>query len=319
MNNSIPISVIMSVYNEPVEWLEQSVGSILNQTFKDFEFIIICDNPSNNTITNLIARFAEKDGRIKIIINDKNIGLTKSLNKGLSIAKGEFIARMDADDISLPLRFEKQVNYLRQYPNVIVLGTNIKYIGKSNWLHESPTIVYTDKEIKAQLLLKNAFVHSSVFIRKEILDNNHISYDENYRQTQDLRLWETLMPYGDFANLTDKLILYRLSDQQITKQSGQKQVGNSWQVRYRLQKKWLQKIGYNYSEETIAISSFEILSQIRKRKDVRESLEFKSFIQFVYMTSTNKKEVIKYFLEADWKYFTFADTCRMLRKLFNVN
>ena len=106
------ISVIMSVYNEPLDWVQESIDSILQQTFGNFEFIIINDNPNNKELFDFLITNKIKDNRIIIINNDENIGLTKSLNKGLERAKGEYIARMDADDISLPERLEKQINFL---------------------------------------------------------------------------------------------------------------------------------------------------------------------------------------------------------------
>lgn len=123
------VSVIMSVYKEPVEWLHESIDSILNQTFTDFEFIIICDNPSYDEGIALLYAYKEKDHRIVLIENEKNLGLTKSLNKGITVAKGDFIARMDADDISLPERFEKQMSLLEKHPEIGVCGSIIDYMG----------------------------------------------------------------------------------------------------------------------------------------------------------------------------------------------
>ena len=100
----VAISVVMSVYNEPVDWIRQSIDSILNQTFRYFEFIIINDNPEGISQKKMLKDFAAKDNRIKIIENEENKGLTKSLNIGISKATGKYIARMDADDISMPDR-----------------------------------------------------------------------------------------------------------------------------------------------------------------------------------------------------------------------
>ena len=110
------ISVLMGVYNEKISWINESVESILHQSYQNFEFIIIDDNPSNNEVKSYLLNLKEKDERVIVIFNDYNIGLTKSLNKGLAIAKGEYIARMDADDISFVSRFEKQVSYLDNHP-----------------------------------------------------------------------------------------------------------------------------------------------------------------------------------------------------------
>src|SRR3989338_10709157 len=118
------ISVIMSVYNG-MPYLPEAVKSILNQTYKNFEFIII-DDASTDQSTKYL-RFL-KDKRIKLIKNSKNLGLAASLNKALKFAKGEYIARMDADDISLPKRFEKQVKFFKKHPSVDICGTWVNLI-----------------------------------------------------------------------------------------------------------------------------------------------------------------------------------------------
>lgn len=310
------ISVIMSVYKEPIEWIKQSIDSVLNQTFQDFEYIIICDNPDYEEAISLLNTYEKKYPQISIIYNPNNIGLTKSLNKGIKKATGKYIARLDADDISLPKRFERQYAYMQEHPDVIVLGTNVKCIGK-NLFHQNPTIVYEDGEIKAQLLLKNGFVHSSVFIRKKVLDDNNILYDEDYRQTQDLRLWETLIHYGKYANLRDKLILYRVSDQQITKAHGSGQVGNAQKVRFRLQKAWLEKVGFYYSEDDIANKPYEILVQIRKYNGINQTVEFKAFLQYVYLNTTDKS-ILRNFFSGDWRYFSIMDRLRLLKAFISL-
>lgn len=103
------ISVIMSTFNEKLEWVKEAIDSIINQTYRNIEFIIIVDNPNNIELKNMLEQYCIEDDRIKIIVNEFNIGLVKSLNKALKICSGEFIARMDADDISVKYRLEKQL------------------------------------------------------------------------------------------------------------------------------------------------------------------------------------------------------------------
>ena len=114
------ISVVMSNYNTPINYLKESIDSVLNQTYSNFEFIIIDDGSTDDSL-----KFIKSydDPRIKLIVNEENIGLTKSLNKGLKAAQGEFIARMDSDDICYPERFEKQIEYMRKHPDTTVCGT----------------------------------------------------------------------------------------------------------------------------------------------------------------------------------------------------
>ena len=130
------ISVIMSIYSEKEEWIKESIDSILSQTFRDFEFIIINDNPKRKENENLLLEYSQKDNRIIVITNKENIGLTKSLNKGLSIAKGKYIARMDADDISFPTRFQKQIDFLDKNTEYVLCGANISYFGSEEKIIE---------------------------------------------------------------------------------------------------------------------------------------------------------------------------------------
>lgn len=114
------VSVLMSVYGEPLEWLREAVGSILQQTYTDFEFIIVNDNPEREELDGFLRESATGDRRIHIIRNPENIGLTKSLNIGLRECRGRYVARMDADDVSHSTRFEKQVAYMDAHPDVVV-------------------------------------------------------------------------------------------------------------------------------------------------------------------------------------------------------
>src|SRR5688500_15226048 len=122
------ISVVMSAYNSD-KYIAKAIESILNQTFKDFEFIIINDGSKDESLK-IIKRYGKKDKRIVLIDNKKNLGLIKSLNKGLKIAKGKYIARMDSDDIAMPQRFKIQLDYLDKNRNIFLVGTSFEQIDK---------------------------------------------------------------------------------------------------------------------------------------------------------------------------------------------
>ena len=147
---------------------------------------------------------------------------------------------------------------------------------------------------------------------KSILDQHNITYDEDYRQTQDLRLWEMLAPLGEFANLRDKLVLYRISDQQITKASGKGQINNALKIRHRLQKAWLDQLGFTYSESDLEKRSSEILTHLRNRKDINKSLEYKAFLHYVYFYSSDNSHCFSVFSNGDWRYLSFMDLLRVL-------
>lgn len=203
---SISVSVIMSVYNSE-KFLKESVASILNQTFSDFEFIIIDDCSTDNSLT-IIKAFAEKDSRIKIIRNSENIGLTKSLNKALSLAKGKYIARMDADDIALPERFEKQVAFLETHPSIFLLGTQVEYFNTDDNTRTYPPRATSQAQIE-QLLRsnRNPFAHPSIMFRNE----PGICYREKFVYAQDFDLYLNLLSQNkQLANLPQVLLRYRL-------------------------------------------------------------------------------------------------------------
>lgn len=215
----IDMSVIMSIYNEPIEWVKQSINSILNQTFNNFEFIIINDNPERLSNNKLLKQYKEIDPRVLIISNKQNIGLTKSLNIGLEKAKGKYIARMDADDISYKERLEKQFEFLELNPDYIVCGTQIKFFGDQIKSSSPRWIKFNDFEIKSRLLLSTVFAHPTVMIRRDVLLKNNLKYDESFKQAQDYSLWVALYPFGKFHNLEDVFLDYRISDRQITSKS----------------------------------------------------------------------------------------------------
>jgi len=166
MNNDL-ISVIMSVYNEKEEWVEESIRSILNQTYKNIEFIIIIDNPENTKLIELIKKYEKMDRRVKFYINEKNMGLVYSLNRALKYCKGNFIARMDADDISDLNRLEKQLKYLKEN-NLDLIGSNV------NLFNEEGIFYTTDKLLTHKYLKKLLYagtigiVHPTFFAKKEV-------------------------------------------------------------------------------------------------------------------------------------------------------
>lgn len=209
------ISVIMSIHNEPENWITSSINSILEQTFKDFEFIIINDNPSRKLNSKILNSFKSIDKRIVVITNKKNIGLTKSLNKGIKFSSRKYIARMDADDISVKNRFELQFNFLEKNLEYILCGSSrVDLRGKT--LKEI-TLPIEDKDIKTELLLRNCITHPSVMLRSCILKTHNIFYDEKIKKSQDYNLWVKLSDLGKFKNLETPLIKYRLSNNQISK------------------------------------------------------------------------------------------------------
>lgn len=210
--NKIPkLSVIMSVYNSE-KYLKESIESVLQQTFSDFEFIIIDDASTDNSL-NILKEFQKKDNRIIIIKNKYNLKICDSLNKWLKIAKAELIARMDGDDICFLDRFQKQVSFLEKNKNIWVLWWQIEIIDeKSKKIWEKK---YPVKNLKKQIFFRNPFLHSSVIIRRKCFDDFWF-YDNEFLYSEDLELWIRFWQKYDFSNLNDFILKYRISSESST-------------------------------------------------------------------------------------------------------
>lgn len=207
--NAPKVTVLMSVYNGE-RYLREAIDSILNQCFEDFEFLIINDASADNT-EEILKNY--KDSRIKVIINKKNLGLTKSLNKGLKIAKGEYIARMDSDDISLPKRLEEEVKVLDLDGNIGLVGTYCFVMDEEGRILSRLSSL--SKSIKNGLMSVNQFVHSSVMIRKKCLDATGY-YREEFKFAQDYDLWLRISESFKIMNIPKYLHKWRFDTKSIS-------------------------------------------------------------------------------------------------------
>lgn len=204
------VTVLMSVYNGE-KFLREAMESILNQTFKDFEFIIINDG-STDSSRDIILSY--NDLRIMLIDNEKNIGLTRSLNKGLRIVKGEYIARQDADDISFPKRLEKQVKFLNTHKDVGLVGSSYMLIDeKGNKVQNR--VKTKSEELKKDLWKGNRFCHGSVIFRKDCVKKVGF-YREEFKASQDYDLWLRISEFWNMANIKDLLYGLRVNVRSIS-------------------------------------------------------------------------------------------------------
>jgi len=198
------ISVIMSVYNGE-KYLREAIESILNQTFADFEFIIVNDGSTDSSLE-IIQSYHDK--RIRVIDNEENIGLTKSLNKAIKQAQGEYIARQDADDVSLPNRFEEQKKYFEQHPGTALLGTSIYIIDEDGKIIGKHMVLANPTK---RLVKVNPFNHGSTMFKSEIARELG-GYNELFRYCQDYELWLRIAKYHEVRNQTQ--VLYKLRSHQ---------------------------------------------------------------------------------------------------------
>lgn len=200
------VSVILPVYNCE-QYIFETIQSVLNQTFTDFELLIVDDCSTDKTVA-IIKEF--DDDRIQLTLKEKNTGYTDSLNYAISIAKGQYIARMDGDDICVSSRFEKQVAFLDANPNIILCGSAIQIIGTNTVLRHPSN----HEAIKVKLCFGTSFYHPSVMGRVEVFQAN--PYDKKYEPAEDYDLWTRLVFQGELANLEEVLLMYRVHDNQVS-------------------------------------------------------------------------------------------------------
>lgn len=270
------ISVVMSTYNRE-NMVKESIDSILNQTFSDFEFIIIDDCSTDNTFE-IIKQY--NDDRIKLFRNEKNGGCTFNYHNAQNIAKGKYIAHIDDDDISLPLRFEKQFAYMEEHQNVTLLGTFIETFGENvrpSW------VFYTDPlKLEFSMNFYNPICHSSVLYRKSFMEECGINYDISKKCAQDYDFYkQIIMNGGRLANLPNVLVKYRMHSKRLTdiKTTQDIQIYNAENVVRELQSRFLtdneiQKVKelmngfpFNSYNTDDVISAFDIMMNSLAQKD----------------------------------------------------
>lgn len=214
MNNNPIVSVVMPVYNAE-KYLDEAIESILNQTYKDFEFIIINDGSTDKSLE-IIEKYKNQDERI-VLISRENRGLIASLNEGIEKAKGKYIARMDADDISLPERFEKQLE-LMEKENIDICGCHYSMINKYGKYIDMVYVPLDNLSLLLYLILAVPFAHGSVMMRKSFLDNKNLEYGQKADFAEDKALWIQMYEFNaKFGNVNEVLFEYREFSQSLSK------------------------------------------------------------------------------------------------------
>lgn len=232
------VSVIMAVWNGE-KYLHEAVESILGQTLSDFEFIII-DDGSTDRSYELLSQL--RDPRLKLFRNKENIGLARSLNIALNVAEGEYIARMDADDIALPERLYTQVEFLEKNSSVVVCGTGVNYFSEDGdeGVSSPPA---DDVTIRSTLIFGSLIFHPTVMFRAVLFREHAIQYNEQYTCSQDYELWATIANISGarFANVPEPHMRYRKHTSSISKALRKKQDCFAWKCRERQ----LQRLGFS--------------------------------------------------------------------------
>ena len=229
----------MTVYNGE-KFLREAIDSILGQTFSDFEFIIVDDGSTDNS-RDIIRSYT--DPRIRVIENERNLGVSASRNKGMKMSRGKYIALMDADDISLADRFYKQYCFMEENPDVDVLGGRIEYFGGRSTVSSPPI---SHDEIMTSLLFRTSLHVISAFIRKTALLRFNEFYDTRYNISEDGEYWIRLSLKGaTFANMNDVLVRYRWHKNNTSTRYRKEQI----EISSRIRAHYLNHLGINNTEE----------------------------------------------------------------------
>jgi glycosyltransferase involved in cell wall biosynthesis len=238
------VTVLMPVFNGE-KYVRSAIDSILAQSLPDFEFLIINDGSSDDSVK-IIESYS--DNRIRLVHNTSNQGVVKTLNRGLDLATGQYIARMDCDDISLPDRFAKQVHFMDTHPQIGACGTWVKTFGSSSkddvWKFPSDPNM-----IRCRLLFETVLAHPSVIIRKNSFDKHNLRYDIAYLHAEDFELWKRASRLFPLANIPEVLVLYRITPDSVARSNREAQLSTL----RRIDLEALTEMGINANNDELSL------------------------------------------------------------------
>ena len=322
----VAISVVMPTYNTPIPLLKEAIDSILNQTFSNFEFIIIDDGSTDDSPAFLDSL---SDSRIKVIRNEKNIGITKSLNIGFREAQGKYIARMDSDDISVPERFEKQYAFMESNPDVFVCGSRTRNLGEEAIF---PTPAMEDMEsYRVRMLFSNPGpAHPTAFFNRELLNQYSIGYDEELRYAQDYGIWMSISRVGRIWILPEALVIRRTHESQITVAHREKQRQCDQMTQRKLLEQLLgavsqEEVEFHYHYSTLYYRDATIspavcrwyrrLIKANRKNKIYDQLKLKKYVYYlerrlIYRSYDTKKESGIRKLLMQLRYLPLSEICK---------
>lgn len=305
------ISVILPVYNAE-KYLFKAIDSILNQTFSDFELIVL-DDGSSDTSLEIINSFT--DERIKLIKNEKNLGLIATLNKGILLSKSEFIARMDADDICLPQRFEVQYKTLVENPDVGLVGSSAELIDENDESLGPFKVPENHDEIVMGMLFTNQIIHPTVMLRRSILADFQPSvFDSNFLHCEDYELWLRILKITKVKNIQESLLKYRINSTSISQVHSSHQFDTSEKLKASLAKTLEVSPSLKEIRNLISLdfekSSFKIMNE-----EIFQRLNYKFFSSdFISHIYWNVAMQYRKRGEPTWKYYLNSSYKKSLTK-----
>jgi glycosyltransferase involved in cell wall biosynthesis len=311
------IAVLTTVYKEPIEWIKTSMQSILHQTYTDFEYIILVDNPSYKEAIECIGEMATQDSRIRLYVNEENIGLTKSLNRALQWVNAEYVARLDADDISYPTRLETQLNFMDTHSNISVCGAFVD-IANDKGVRLNKKVLR--RPVKPEtILLRNYIVHSTAMFRTSLLKLRKPFYNEDYFVAQDVELWSFLFLCDiGFHIVETPLVMYRFSGNQIGKSWGSTSCSNAQKAVRLLNKNFLLK--HQVITEQDSTDTSVVLHKVENsysRFDARTQRSLRMVVVHLnsYLVKDSRFYLLRYlFNKHAWIFhIPFKYTCHLIK------
>lgn len=248
------VSIIMPVYNTG-DFVADSIESILSQTYRNIELIIVDDGSTDNTSEILRGYKSRYPKHIRLITLKKNIGDSQAANIGFQVRRGEFIARMDADDISHPERLIKQVEYMLKHPEIIMLGTQAEIINENGEKIGEKIFPTKHRDIYKDYATYHPMLHPSCLFRGALLPNKEFLYENGYKPNDDYYTFFKLLNHGKFANLPEKLLYYRIHSKNISLQNLKKRFYNTLKIRILA----IIKLGYKPSAKGLLAMLIQFL------------------------------------------------------------
>lgn len=307
------VTILMPVYNAE-KYIEKTIESILKQTYKDFEFLIIDDGSQDKSLV-IINKF--KDSRIKVLKNEINRGLIFSLNKGLNEAKGKYVVRIDSDDICVKERVEKQINYMEKNPTVALVGCNAKmFLSNYPCIKKKSNLPLDNKSIKCKLLFESALIHPGVVIRKEVLKKYQLKYSEEDQGIEDYGLWIKISKLKEYKieNLREVLLYYRIVETGITQKANRNIDVRILKLK-KLYKEVLLNLETDFTEEEYNIHSEICLANIiqkakysieNKEKWLKKILEINN-VKKIYESENLSEEMGMQYYKSCINFGTYSD------------
>lgn len=219
--NKPSVTVLMPVYNAD-KYLREAIDSVLSQTFEDFEFIIL-DDGSTDSSCDIVREYGDDRIRYEIFPHD----YLTTLNNGIDLSRGKYIARMDADDIMMPNRLQVQFDFMEKHTTIVASGSFFTFIGNEQNIIKRPVL---PDEVLTSLMLFCAIANPTSMIRRKVVMDHHIRYDHNYIFAEDYKFWTELVKYGPLANIPLVLLKYRISETQVSSVHKNQQISISQKI-----------------------------------------------------------------------------------------